>query len=430
MTRGRPSTSAGKGKGIKGSKKGITPPRNSDSEPENQSPQQSQQPNNSDSDSEMAETSILPTRRTSPRQVTTGELRGAIEAIPVTEDKGKEPRKKRPSVTISDAQEAAALDFLKSNPVLYDRSMREYKDVPTREKLWEQLANQLNTKRYPMQTDDIKKWFESQRTIYGKSSRMMAGQSGKRLSDRQKWVIIQFGFLAGHIYRQTAAKDSPVKDVIVPIIVPETASRCVDSDSDDAQAGTSTRSEKRRRVASPPDTVERLLRPDPRRAFCEFIAASVKDIDESLWDNYAQEAFSVLTDYKRRTRALLLPPPPVPQPRLHVTRPARTSTPNFLQQPQPGGFNQYSATAIQHLHHLQVPARPSGSTGKPSPPQDVPARTAQPVVPGGKSGTAAHNTSAGSIGMLVAEYNESDVPESIAQMKTPTRLEEEEKDDQ
>jgi len=228
--RGRPPTSISKGKGRK---KGLTPPRppkrNSDSESETQSPQQSQQPNHSDSDdSEMvvlspsasrsasgsaSRSSSRSTRRKSPRQITPREVQGAIEAIGAT-DKGKEPRKKRPSVTISEAQEAAALDFLKSNPVLYDRSMREYKDVPTREKLWEELANQLTSKRYPIKTDDIKKWFESQRTIYGKSTKMVAGQSGKRLSDRKKWVIIEFGFLAGHISRQNT-KDSPMKDIMV-----------------------------------------------------------------------------------------------------------------------------------------------------------------------------------------------------------------------
>jgi len=32
--------------------------------------------------------------------------------------------------------------------------------------------------------------------------------------------------------------------------------------------------------------------------------------------------------------------------------------------------------------------------------------------------------------MLVGDYNEADVPLTLAQMKTPTHLEEEEKDDQ
>ena len=243
--RGRPPTSISKGKGRK---KGITPPkRNSDSESDTQSPQQSQQPVHSDSDdSEVvglsASTSRSSSRGQQPRQITTREVQGAIEAIGPT-DKGKEPRKKRPAVTISEAQEAAALDFLKSNPLLYDRSMKEYKDVARREMLWEELANQVTTKRHPIKTEDIKKWFESQRTIYGKSTKLVAGQSGRRLSDRKKWVVIEFGFLAGHISRQTS-KDSTIKSQ-TDSIVAEPASQCrgVDYDSDDAGP---SRSEKRR----------------------------------------------------------------------------------------------------------------------------------------------------------------------------------------
>ena len=219
---------------------------------------------------------------------------------------------------------------------------------------------------------------------------------------------------------------------------------------------------------------DRLLHPDPRRAFCDFIAASVKDIDESLWDSYSQEAFSVLTDFKRRSRALSLPPPPVPQARLQGTRPAGTSTPTFQQQPQSGVFQHYQQQSghiytptptpipqqhqqqIQHLQQVQLQPQPrqQGNIGKPSPPKYVPAHTAQQVtgaplpatmnnpspVPGGSgatnhsqaggSGTAAHNASSGSIGMLVRDYNEADVPISLAQMNTPTYLEEEDKDDQ
>ena len=440
--RGRPSTSTGKGskksktptststgKG-KGSKKNMTPT----SPPKTNSDIESETDSDSD-DSEVvvvsASASLSSSRSTrskSPRQITAREVRGAIQSIDATDkDKGKEPRKKRPAVAISEAQEAAALDFLKSHPVLYDRSVKEYKDVPFKEKIWEELADKLTTKRNPINTDDIKKWFESQRTIYGKSTKMVAGQSGQRLSDRKRWVIIEFGFLAGHIARHGTI-DTPTKDFVVP----EAASqvRTVDYDSDDAGAGPS-QSEKRRRVVSPACEVrEKVLQPvlpDARRAFCDFIAASVKDIDESLWDSYSMDAFRVLTDYKGRSRALLLPPPPVPQLRLQGTRPAGTSTPIFQQQPQSGGFQQYGPTQTQQAHPLHL--RPSGNTGKPSPPKYVAGSPAQPVVPGG-SGTAAHNSSDGSIGLLVAEYNELDVPSSLAQMKTPNPLEDEEKDDQ
>ena len=433
MMRGRqaPSTSTGKGskKGTtpsststgKGSKKHITPPKpDSDIDSDTDS-----------DDSEVVVVSRPASRstsrsgsRSSTRQITAREVSGALHSVAVTEDKGKETRKKRPSVAMTEAQEAAALDFLKRHPVLYDRTLKEYKDAPFKEHMWEELAGQLTTKRNPIKTDDIKKWFESQRTIYGKSTKFVAGKSGQRLSDRKRWVIIEFGFLAGHISRHGTV-DSPLKTIVVPeaaarhgtvdIVVADAASQVHVVDTDDTTPG---QSEKRRRVVSPAFEVhQKVLQPvvpDNRCAFCEFIAASVKDIDESLWDNYSTDAFRVLTDYKSHTRALLLPPPVVPPVKvLQGTRPAATSTPRNVQQPQSSGFPRYGPVQ-----------------GKPSPVKYVAVSTGQPSVAGG-SGTAAHNTSgSSSIGQMVADYSEGDVPQSLAQMKTPSPLDEDEKDDQ
>ena len=438
MMRGRqaPTTSTGKG-----SKKSMTPSSTSTGKGRKKHiapPSPPKHSSDSDTDSHHSEVVVVSrssSRSTSrsasrsssrpTRQITAREVSGALQSVDVTGDKGKEPRKKRPAVAITEAQEATALDFLKSHPVLYDRSMKEYKDVPLKENMWEELADKLTTKRNPIKTDDIKKWFESQRTIYGKSTKMVAGQSGKRLSDRKRWVIIEFGFLAGHISRHGTV-DSPLKNIVVAeaaarhgtvdspvkdIVVAEAASQVHIVDTDDTRAGPS-QSEKRRRVVSPAcevrQNVLQPVLPDHRRAFCEFIAASMKDIDESLWDNYSTDAFRVLTDYKSRSRALLLPPPAVPQVKLvQVTRPAATSTPTF-----------------PHYGPTQTQQRTSG---KPSPPKYV---SVNPGAVAGGSGTAAHNSSAGSIGLLVAEYSELDVPQSIAQIKTPSPLDEEEKDDQ
>ena len=160
--RGRPSTSTSTGKGSKksktptststgkGSKKSMTPtspPKtNSDIESETDSDDSevvvvSGSASRSASAS-ASRSSSRSTRSKSPRQITAREVRGAIQSIDATDkDKGKEPRKKRPTVAISEAQEAAALDFLKSHPVLYDQSVKEYKDVPFKEKIWEELAD-------------------------------------------------------------------------------------------------------------------------------------------------------------------------------------------------------------------------------------------------------------------------------------------------
>ena len=440
--RGRPPTRRGRGKG---KKFGVTPPdapsvTDSDSESEQQSPHQSQQPASQEppsesedsemvgpsqpihhasesepihhaSESESGRSASRSASRSSSRsasasqpppiptrmEITQGEVQDAIVDLGAA-GKGKQPRKKRPPVTISEEQEAAALEFLKEHTLLYDRSLKEYKDVSRREKLWEELADQLSTDRNPIKRDDIKKWFESQRTIFGKCTKLVSGQAAKPLSERKKWVVTQFDFLAGHISRQPS-RGSTLKQAQSQTesmeAQPASQTQDVDSDSDhpadvsvtrpsralersDAGAGpsqtparrssdaspppnSSNSTSKRRRVVSPAqqsDVVERLLatsaekqrnedelrerllHPDPRRAFCDFIAASVKDIDETLWDTFVHETFTLLSDFKRRTRSLSLPPPPppppavVPQVRLQATSPAGTSTPTYQQQPQ------------------------------------------------------------------------------------------------
>ena len=126
----------------------------------------------------------------------------ATQSQPTTQAKGKETRKKRPPVTITQAQEEAALEFLKIHTVLYDRSKKEYKDTAKRDTLWQKLADRLDTKANPITKVDIKKWFESQRTVYGKCTRLQSGQAAPTLSDRKQWVVTQFSFLSGHIARQ------------------------------------------------------------------------------------------------------------------------------------------------------------------------------------------------------------------------------------
>ena len=171
MMRGRkaPTTSTGKG-----SKKSMTPSSTSTGKGRKKhiappSPPKHSSDIDSDTDSHDSEVVVVShsaSRSTSrsgsrsssrpTRQITAREVSGALQSVDVTEDKGKEPRKKRPAVAITEAQEATALDFLKSHPVLYDRSMKEYKDVPLKENMWEELADRLTTKRNPIKTDDIK----------------------------------------------------------------------------------------------------------------------------------------------------------------------------------------------------------------------------------------------------------------------------------
>ena len=110
----------------------------------------------------------------------------------------KEKRNERPLVTLTDReeQEQAIMEYLKDNPILYNRKMKEYKDKSKCDACLEVMA-----KRIGISTDDIKKWFRSMHTVYGKVTTTKSVQAQAELTDRQKWVKSSFLFLGSFIAR-------------------------------------------------------------------------------------------------------------------------------------------------------------------------------------------------------------------------------------
>ena len=67
------------------------------------------------------------------------------------------------SIFLSDSDEEVIVEFIKQHKELYDKTNDSFKDKQKKEKLWEQPAAARNL---PIKT--VKKWFETQRTRYGK----------------------------------------------------------------------------------------------------------------------------------------------------------------------------------------------------------------------------------------------------------------------
>ena len=88
------------------------------------------------------------------------------------------------------------VEYLKENPILYNRKLKEYKDKTKRDACWGIMAERLG-----ISTEDIKKWFQSMRTVYGKVTITKSGQAQAELTDRQKWVKSSFLFLGSFIAR-------------------------------------------------------------------------------------------------------------------------------------------------------------------------------------------------------------------------------------
>ena len=81
-------------------------------------------------------------------------------------------KRARVSAVFSNSQETAIFEFVKDSPELYDQENVRFHDRHRKEALWSEIAEELN-----LTAIDVKHWFESQRTRYGKLSKQQSGQA-------------------------------------------------------------------------------------------------------------------------------------------------------------------------------------------------------------------------------------------------------------
>ena len=86
------------------------------------------------------------------------------------------------------------MDFLHDNEILYNKRLMDYKDRSKREAVWAKFCEENN-----LDKDACQKWFQSQRTLFGKVTHMKSGQGEPLLTERQKWTRDNFDFLRDHI---------------------------------------------------------------------------------------------------------------------------------------------------------------------------------------------------------------------------------------
>ena len=98
------------------------------------------------------------------------------------------------------------MEFVKQYPELYDKEHPRFHDRTRREALWAEISAELK-----LQPFDVRRWFESQRTRYGKLSKLQSGQAPREMTKRQSWVYQQMGFLKTHIRRKGANRSSGFK---------------------------------------------------------------------------------------------------------------------------------------------------------------------------------------------------------------------------
>lgn len=116
--------------------------------------------------------------------------------------KKKKRRKKNPSVLLTDAQERALAQWLEvEGEFIYNRGKTAYKDKAKIARAWEEQGAKLEP---PVSGTDLRTWFSSLRSRYGRLTNTVSGQAtgSKRHTDRERWILELFPFLKAHIVRQ------------------------------------------------------------------------------------------------------------------------------------------------------------------------------------------------------------------------------------
>ena len=120
-------------------------------------------------------------------------------------------KRARVCATFTDSDEVSIVEFVKLHPELYDKEHSRFHDRNRREALWAEISAELK-----LQPFDVRRWFESQRTRYGKLSKLQSGQAPREMTKRQSWVYQQMGFLKTHIRRKGPIEVQVLRPVQIP----------------------------------------------------------------------------------------------------------------------------------------------------------------------------------------------------------------------
>ena len=112
-------------------------------------------------------------------------------------------KRARVCATFTNSQETAIVEFVEVHPELYDKEHACFHDRQKKEALWAEISAELK-----LQPFDVRRWFESQRTCYGKLSKLQSGHAPREMTKRQSWVYQQMGFLKTHIRQKGVSRSS------------------------------------------------------------------------------------------------------------------------------------------------------------------------------------------------------------------------------
>lgn len=108
----------------------------------------------------------------------------------------KSKRTKRKALVLTEEQEVDLAEWIRIHPEIYSKGLKSYKDSGRKKKLWDDKAEELN-----IEYDVLRVWYESIRSKIGKLTASKSGSAAKEETDRDKFIMSNFGFLKEHISR-------------------------------------------------------------------------------------------------------------------------------------------------------------------------------------------------------------------------------------
>ena len=123
----------------------------------------------------------------------------------------KKRRRISPCVFLPEATERLLGEWLEEEvPFIYDKGLGLHKDTQKITKLFNDKAASLDP---PISGPELRQWFESNRTRYGRLSKVQSGQGARRFTEREKWILQLFRFLHPHIVRQRKPRNIGIPTV-------------------------------------------------------------------------------------------------------------------------------------------------------------------------------------------------------------------------
>ena len=302
--------------------------------------------------------------------------RKLIRDTDVESTQSRQKKGQMKSIFLSDSDEEAIVEFIKQHEELYDKTNDSFKDKQKKETLWEQLAS---TRNLPIKT--VKKWFETQRTRYGKLTQTKSGQAAEKSTERQTWLKDSFSFLRGHIRRKGVSKSSAFKSpqrpsaaaasASVPDTSRDTESEMEISIASDVTHQPSSTSPKRRQppVASTTTSADPVLdqfqqmrsmistflgarqdpTPSPRQSFCNYLHSEIENLEERDFLTFRNETVKLLSEIQYKAE----------EHKRQVTKSQEVTTFQLPEASQATAGREYILTTPE-THRPQLPVRISG----------------------------------------------------------------------